>query len=79
MYTTSPAGIENWYKIVKTVNDSVRRDIYVTPDLLRDGQQMEEILFTNDVEDSLRRGDSVTIALQSVDEGVYEYFRTLGQ
>lgn len=77
VYFNDPAGIENWYKIVKTVNDSVYRDIYVTPDLLRDGQQMEEILFTNNVEDSLRRGDSVTIALQCIDEGVYEYFRTL--
>ncbi len=77
VFFNDPASIENWYKIVKTVNDSVRRDIYVTPDILRDGQQMEEILFSNNAEDSLTRGDSVTIALQSIDEGVYEYFRTL--
>lgn len=77
VYFQDPAGVENWYKIVKTVNDSVYRDIYITPDLLRDGQQMEEILFSNNAGDSLMRGDSMTIALQSIDEGVYEYFRTL--
>ncbi len=78
VYFTDAAATKNWYKLVETINDSVHRDIFITNDMLREGQQLEEILFTNsEPEDSLRRGDSVTIALQSIDEGVYEYFRML--
>jgi hypothetical protein len=79
IFVTDPAGADNWYRFVETINDSAKKDIFITGDILRDGQQMEEILFVDDVEDSLQRGDSVTIALQSIDEGVYEYFRTLLQ
>lgn len=78
VFFTDPAPTKNWYKIVETINDSVRRNIFITDDRLREGQQMEEILFMGgEPEDSLMRGDSVTIALQSIDEGVFEYFRTL--
>ncbi|MCD6010771.1 MAG: hypothetical protein K0Q79_633 [Flavipsychrobacter sp.] len=78
VYFTDPDTVKNWYKIIETVNDSVQRDIFITSDILREGQQLEEILFTEaEPEDSLTKGDSVTIALQSIDEGVYEYFRML--
>lgn len=78
-YFTDPAGIKNWYRLVQIVNDSAGKDIYITNDILRDGRQMDEILFmdNDNVEDSLQAGDSVTIALQAIDEGAYNYFRTL--
>lgn len=80
VFFTDPGGIDNWYRIVETVNDTPRKDIYITGDILRNGQQLEEILFTDDPEkDSITHGDRVSIALQSVDEGVYDYFRTLSE
>ena len=69
-----PAGIENQYRFIKTTNGIVEKSIYITNDYLQDGNYSAMPLFSGD---NLVKGDSVTISLQSIDKGVYEYFRTL--
>ena len=79
VFFTDPAGVGNWYRFIKTVNDSEHHDIYVTPDLLRDGEVIDQTLRSSGNADSLTVGDSVTIAMQCIDEPTYNYFRTLAQ
>ena len=54
--------------------------IFVQSDQLTDGQPNSRALNVqgpSPVEDQLVPGDSVRVAMQHVDAGVYEYFRTL--
>lgn len=71
-----PAGTANQYRFIKTTNGILEKSIYITNDYLQDGNNFSLPLFS---EDSVVKGDTVTVKLQSVDTGVYEYFRTLSQ
>lgn len=71
-----PAGTANQYRFIKTINNILEKSIYITNDYLQDGNYFSMPLFS---EDSMATGDSVSVLLQSIDMGVYEYFRTLSQ
>lgn len=77
-YFTDPVGVENWYQIVRDVNGIRQFNLDITEDLLRDGQQIEATLFVNG-EDSLVVGDTVNVYLRNIDEGSFNYFRTVFQ
>lgn len=77
-YFTDLKGTENWYRLVQIFNDNVSENINVTNDVLQDGHVFDAMLFTPD-DHRLRRGDSVTVILQTIDKNVFDYFRTLGQ
>lgn len=72
------AGIENQYRFIQMINGILQKSIFITNDYLQDGNNLSFPLFSRG-EDSLVAGDSVTVLLQSIDKGVYEYFRTLSQ
>jgi hypothetical protein len=76
---TDPAGVKNWYRLVQIINDTATKDIYITEDILRDGQPIDELLFSNNNNDTLVTGDSIVVKLQSIDQGVYDYWRTFIQ
>lgn len=78
VYFADPAGIDNWYRIVHYVNEDHRNSIDVTEDILRDGDQIDAMLFVGD-DDTLVKGDSLTVYLRNIDEGSYKYFITLFQ
>lgn len=72
------AGIENYYRIIQEVNGIAKTNIFLASDYLQDGDLLSQILFSRG-SDSLVSGDSVAVLLQSIDKGVYEYFRTLSE
>lgn len=77
---TDPVGVTNYYRFTKIINDIPQTSIYVTDDLLQDGNYISHQLFSKGQnETSIKTGDTVTVLLQSVDKEVYDYFRTLLQ
>jgi hypothetical protein len=76
VFFKDPAGVENWYRFIEIINETPITDINITEDILRDGQNIDAMIFTPE-EDSLVSGDSVTVLFQSIDPGSYDYFRTL--
>jgi len=78
VYFTDPAGVKNWYRFVKVVNDTISKDIFIDEDILQDGQSIDELLFTAE-QDTLSYGDSVVIRLQNIDQGAFDYWRTMMQ
>lgn len=72
-----PEGIDNFYRFVQVINGVEQTDILLSSDRLQDGDTMKSLLQADDYEDGLSSGDKVTVYLQSIDESVYDYFRTL--
>ncbi len=73
---TDPAGIPNYYRLIKKINNTISTADYVTDDELEDGKVITFPLFGGD-NDSLRVGDSVRVYLESIDKGAYDYFISL--
>lgn len=71
-----PAGIRNFYRLLLTVKDSLSREIYVHSDDITGGSLVTHTL-RNDTE--VLAGDTITVQLQCIDEGVYKYFYDLRQ
>lgn len=69
-----PPGIANYYRFIEIINDTVNQRNYLTSDQLQDGKT---ISFTLISESNLKPGDSVTVMLESINEGVYKYFSSL--
>lgn len=74
-----PAGIKNYYRFVEIINGVQQNYIFLTSDLSQDGASITSILFTEDDNYVLTQGDSVEVLLLSIDDGTYEYFRSLNQ
>ena len=74
-----PPNISNYYRIIYAVNDVPYPDINVTDDKLSEGKTIAYVIRPADTDVKLKSGDNVTMLLESVDEGVYEYFRTAGR
>jgi hypothetical protein len=75
-----PAGVPNYYVFRLYRNGRLTQGIFAQSDQLTDGQPNSRALNVqgpSPVEDELVPGDSVRVAMQHVDVGVYEYFRTL--
>ena len=80
-----PSGIANFYKFGIThyvvINNVVQysiieKSISITSDKLQDGKMLTYNLSGRN---TLISGDSIVVALQTIDQGVFDYFRTLGQ
>lgn len=70
-----PSGLGNCYKAILTANDTVYdalNEILIGDDLLTDGNLIERpaIQF-------FQAGDTISYELQSIDQGVYEYYNEL--
>ncbi len=75
---TDPAVIENYYRFIETINGIEVKTFSVSSDQLRDGEIMDERMRGNrDLK--LEIGDTANVQLQSIDKGVYNYFRTFNQ
>lgn len=73
-------GINNFYRFVEVVNNDTLPAIFIADDLEQDGETIYLSLFSRGQDESdLKTGDTVTVVLQTIDKGVYEYFRTLLQ
>jgi hypothetical protein len=71
------ANVKNYYRFVEVRNGVPQKFIFLYDDRLQDGSQITSSLFAG--EDTLRTGDSVRVLLQCIDQGVFDYFRTIRQ
>ncbi len=77
---TDPAGISNYYRFVKTINNVAQTTIYIEDDFLQDGNAINQPLLSKyQDETTINKGDNVIVSLQVIDKNVYNYFRTLNQ
>lgn len=76
-----PVGKGNYYRIRQWLNGVLIKGSYVRSDEAADGFTYETQLFYDTSSDSgnalILNGDKMTAEVQSVDKGVYDYFRTL--
>lgn len=73
-----PPNIENYYRVVQHVNDTLDTGIHIGNDQLSPGKIISFSLSytTENDKNKLTDGDKITLYLESMDKSVYEYFRT---
>lgn len=77
---TDPSGIENYYRFVKIINNKIQTSIYAESDIKQDGKPLNiSLLNKQQSETEMKSGDTLIVVLQSLDEPVYNYFRSLLQ
>jgi len=69
-----PVDTLNYYRLVDFINDKKQPSIMASSDLGFDGKIMTGRVFYS--EKDLKSGDTLTFWLESIDKGVYDYFRT---
>ncbi len=69
----------NFYRIVYYINTIQQKEFYILDDDLFQGAMVRYGLQSRGSNIKLVKGDNITIWLESVDKGVYEYFRTAGR
>jgi len=71
------AEINNYYRFIQINNRVQQDDIFLVDDHLQNGKTISNLLAHTI--NNFQPGDTVTVLLQTIDIGVYEYFRTLSQ
>ena len=66
----------NYYRLVYFVNNVQQPDIHVTDNRLSQGKTISYLIRPSDTAPKLKSGDKVTIRLEAIDQGVFEYLRT---
>jgi hypothetical protein len=74
-----PANINNYYHLVEFINNKRQTGFNVTDDNLNQGETISYSFITAGNDSKLGTGDTVTVWLETIDKGVYEYFRTAGR
>jgi hypothetical protein len=72
-----PAGIQNNYRFVQTLNGVKDHTIQVRNDNIFSGRVNEQPLINPDLD--IHSGDEVLLEMQCIDVGVYNYFFSLSQ
>ncbi|MBK5719656.1 DUF4249 domain-containing protein [Dysgonomonas sp. Marseille-P4677] len=75
-----PEGIANYYYTILYVNGNPMKSIYLDSDEFRDGLRIHKILFFNrsdNHDNDLETGDNIKIEFQSLDKGMYTYYKSL--
>ena len=73
-----PPFVVNYYRLVYFINKVQQKVFYVLDDDLFQGASIRYGLFARGTNIKLEKGDLVSVWLESIDHGVYEYFRTAG-
>jgi len=68
----------DYYRMVYFINKVQQMPFYVIDDELFQGVQIHYALSSRNSDIKLNQGDQVMVWLESIDPGVYEYFRTAG-
>jgi hypothetical protein len=74
-----PANFNNYYRLVEFINNKRQTGFNVSDDNLSQGETISYSFMSAGIDNKLGIGDTVTVWLQSIDKGVYEYFRTAGR
>ena len=72
-----PPNILNYYRCIEIVNGNELADISVEDDKFKDGAVIVQTIFNEVSKYKLKSGDHVTVILQTIDKGTFDYFRTL--
>ena len=75
---SDPPFAVNFYRLVYFVNNVQQKEFYILDDELFQGGSIKYALLPRGSGLTLVKGDNVTVWLESIDKGVYEYFRTTG-
>lgn len=75
---SDPPFVVNYYRLVYFVNGVQQKEFYILDDELFQGGTIKYALMPRGSGLKLVKGDNVTVWLESIDKGVYEYFRTSG-
>lgn len=76
---TDPAEIANYYRFILYIQNEEQNAIILDNDETKNGQVAKRSVRAGRSAASLKVGDSVKVHMQSIDNNVYEYFRTLNQ
>jgi len=69
-----PADTANYYRLIDFINEKAQNSMMIASDMGYDGKTISGTLLFS--EDDLKSGDTLTLWLESVDKGVYDYIRT---
>ncbi len=70
-----PAGINNYYQFIQTINSKITKKIFVFDDRLSDGKYVSRQLFNDSA--YIQPNDTVQLEMRCLDKNVYEYFKEL--
>ncbi|MFC4231248.1 DUF4249 domain-containing protein [Parasediminibacterium paludis] len=70
-----PAGINNNYQFIQTINSKITKKIFVFDDRLSDGRYISRQLFNDSA--YIQPKDTVQLEMRCIDKNVYEYFKQL--
>ena len=70
-------NVKNYYRCIEIVNGTMLNDISVDNDEFKDGAVITQTILNDVSKYKLKSGDRVTVLLQSIDKGAFEYFRSL--
>jgi hypothetical protein len=74
-----PANTNNYYRLIEFINNERQTGFNVTDDNLNQGKIISYSFMSAGNDSKLETGDNVTVWLESIDDNVYEYFRTAGR
>ncbi|MDR0824164.1 MAG: DUF4249 domain-containing protein [Prevotella sp.] len=75
-----PPDVENYYYTMLSVNGKTMKTIYLDDDEFRNGLKVENILFfdkEDNNDEELKVGDQIKVEMQSLDKGMYTFFKSL--
>lgn len=71
------SAIQNQYRFVLQLNDTLVKQVYVTNDRLTEGRDVTYYFMINDDDLEISIGDTVTVEMQCIDQPMYTYWYTL--
>ena len=74
-----PVGVKNYYRFILTLNHVIKESIYISDDQFNDGKTASQYINYFNGEETIKAKDSVSIEMQCIDAGVYNFFFTLDQ
>ncbi len=75
-----PPQTKNYYLFKMVLNGKKVGQIFSESDFFTDGRYVKRDLFLSGIEDlEINSGDAVTVEMQSIDENIYTYWRSLEQ
>jgi hypothetical protein len=72
-----PAGVQNFYRFIVSLNGYPRKAIYSRTDQLNDGLIVKRTLADRDT--TYKAGDALKVEMQCITEPMYKYYQSLSQ
>jgi hypothetical protein len=73
-----PLGLANYYRLIEFINNKKINGSHVTNNLLNQKDNISYSFYSSDENNPIASGDTITVWVETIDKGVYEYFRTTG-